>query len=939
MNSLFKSLLGITLCFLLSLPSFAQFDLTQPAPVDPEVRMGVLDNGLTYYIRHNREPEKRASFYIIQNVGAILENEDQNGLAHFLEHMSFNGTGNFPGKAIINSLEKHGVAFGYNINAYTSFDETVYNLSDIPVENVGLLDTCLLILHDWSDFVTLDGKEIDLERGVISEEWRTSKTASRRMVFTTLPVILEGSMYAKRDIIGDINVIQNFEHQTIRDFYHDWYRTDLQAIAIVGDINVDEVEAKVKKLFSEIPAVENPKPRLNQVVPYHADTRYVLAQDKEASTSSVEIVALHEGRPNDKKNLDYIRDQHVIALMNSMASARIDEMLQKGTPPFISGSIYYGDNYARGYKEFSIYATPRPNEEELAFKAIYTEAERIKRFGFTEGELDRAKAIMLAEYENLYNQKDKISNETYVATIQNHYLTGEPLTSVEFDYSYANLVIPSISAAEVSARFNEVMIDENRTIVVMGLEGEDVNHLTKEEALAIINDIKTSSLEPYTDISLGTSLVEEEPEGSKIVTTTPLPQFDAVEWTLGNNAKVIFRKADYEKDNVILDAYSFGGISQLDDNLVLPANLLSALSSMYGVGQFDNITLQKMMAGKKASVEFSLSETFEEISGSSTPKDFETMMQLLYLKFVQPRFDETAHNSYMERFIAQVSNMENDPNKIMNDSISLITTRYSKRTLILNKENLSKVTVDDIKKIYQDRFNGADEFTFIIVGNIDENIVKPLVEKYIGSLPTSGRSETYIDREIGQPKGEVKKDIRLSLTIPKSTVFLSLEKDIEYTPRNVLGLSVISGILDIVYTEKVREEEGGTYGVSVSISTRKTPSPRAETYISFDCDPDRVDELKAIVLRELDNLAKVGPSKENLEKTKLNVLKNREESKLHNSYWLTSLIQYYRLGVNYNNPANYEDVIKSLTTKDIKKIAKSTFKKHNIADMVFSPKQ
>ncbi len=929
---------AVVLLIAMTTAVFAQDDNGLRVPVDPDIRMGTLDNGMTYYIKENHEPEKRASFYIIRDVGAVLEENDQNGLAHFLEHMSFNGTQNFPGKAIISSLEKHGVAFGYNINAYTGFDETVYNLSDVPIEDPGLLDTCLLILHDWSYYVSLDEEEIDMERGVIAEEWRTSKTASRRMIISTLPVLLEGTMYAERDIIGSLDVIQHFPYKAIRDFYHDWYRTDLQAIAIVGDINVDEVEARVKELFSSIPAVENPKPRVYQEVPWHADTRYVLAQDKEAPISSVEVIALRKSVAPEDKNLDYIRNQYIISLMNSMASARISEILQKDNPPFVSGSIYYGPNsYARGYDEFSIYAVPRPNEEAAALRAIYAEAERIKRHGFTEPELDRAKARLAADYENYYNQKDKIDNDTYIGAFQDYFLNGEPLISVDFDYTFFNMVLPTISAEEVTAIYSGLMSGENRTIIVMGLEGDGIKHISKEEALEIIGETENNDIEPYDEGDISSSLVEEEIQGSEIVATKPLPQFDAVEWTLANNVKVIYKKADYEKDNVVLNAFSFGGTSLLNDDEMLPAYMLSTLTSMYGVGNFDNITLQKMMAGKKASVSFDLSETVEEISGSSTPKDFETMMQLLYLKFTRPRFDKTAHDAYMERFVSYIENMANDPNKIMNDSISLITTGYSPRTVILNKETLSEVSVGDIEKIYKERFRGADEFTFFIVGNIDEETVKPIVEKYIGGLPVTGRTETFTDREVGQPEGTIDKNIGLSLTVPKSTVFLSFENEINYTPYNTLGLSVISGILDIIYTEKVREEEGGTYGVQVSVSSRKNPSARAEAYITFDCDPDRAEELKKIILDQLDYIGKKGPSKENLDKTVLNMLKNREESKLHNSYWMNVLVRYYQLGINSDDPENFEDLLESYTVKDIRKITKTIFKQADLVDMTFSP--
>jgi zinc protease len=932
-----KSLLFLVALVFVSVNLRAQVDLTKSAPMDPGIRTGKLTNGLTYFIRNNKEPEKRASFYIIQNVGAILENDDQNGLAHFLEHMAFNGTEHFPDKGIISSLEKHGVAFGSNINAYTGFDETVYNLSDVPVDAPGLVDSCLLILNDWSHYLTLSDKEIDLERGVISEEWRTSKNANRRMIFEVIPVVLKGSKYAERDIIGNIDVIKNFSYNSLRDYYHKWYRSDLQAIAIVGDINVDEVEAKIKTLFSSIPAVFNPAPRNPVEVPYHKETNYVLAEDKEAPQTSVSVVVLHNAVTAENKNLKYIRDSHIISLMNSMINTRINELLQKENPPFVSGYVTFDGYFARGYNAFSINATARKNEETLALEAIYTEAERARKYGFTKGELDRAKAKMISDFEVRYKQKDKIDNDTYAGGIQSYFLTGEPLTSMDFNFEFLKQVIGGITPEETSARFKEVMIDENRTIVVQGLEGSDIKHLTEQEALDILTKVKNSQLTPYEDKTLGVSLIKEDLKGSKIIKTVPLPQFDAVEWTLENNSKVIYKRADYEKDNVILSAFSYGGISKLDNNLVLPANLISVIVPMYGAGDYDNITLQKMLAGKKASITVGLSETAESISGSSTPKDFETMMQLLYLRFAHPRFDNMAHQAIIGRFAGMLGNMEKDPNKIKSDSISLITTGYNPRTPLLTKETINRITLDDIKKIYTDRFNGADEFTFFIVGNISKDTVMPMVEKYIGSLPSAGRKETWSDRKVEQPKGKITREISLPLTIPKSTIFISFAEDMKYNPYNYLGLEVIKGILDLVYTEKVREDKGGTYDVSVSLLEEKRPKEIGEGMITFDCDPARANELKAIIYNELDTLMIKGPSQVNLDKAVSNILKTREEDKMHNSYWSSILSKYYSYGINANDPVNYENILKSYKIKDIKKIASEMFKKADVVDLIFKP--
>ena len=933
----FRSLLILVNFLLVSVSIQAQSDLTKSAPMDPGIRTGKLNNGLTYFIRNNKEPEKRASFYIIQNVGAILENDDQNGLAHFLEHMAFNGTEHFPGKGIISSLEKHGVGFGSNINAYTGFDETVYNLSDVPVEAPGLVDSCLLILNDWSHYLTLSDKEIDLERGVITEEWRTSKTASRRMIFEVIPVILKGSKYAERDIIGNIDVIKNFSFNTLRDYYHKWYRPELQAIAIVGDINVDDVENKIKTLFSSIPATVNPAVRNFFAVPYHKETNYVLAQDKEAPQTSVSVVVLHNAVPAENKNEKYLRDSHIISLMNSMINTRINELLQKENPPFVSGYVNFDGYYARGYDAFSITATARKNEEAKALEAIYIEAERARRFGFTKAELDRAKAKMLSDFENRYKQKDKIDNDTYIGGIQSYFLTGEPLTSMDFDFEFLKQVIDGITVEETSAKFKEVMLDENRTIVVQGLEGPDIKHITQQEALDILAKVRKSELTGYEEKALGVSLIKEELKGSKIIKTVPLPLFDAEEWTLANNSKVIYKRASYEKDNVILSAFSFGGISKLDNNLVLPANLISVIAPMYGAGDYDNVTLQKMLAGKKASISLGLSETAESLNGSSTPKDFETMMQLLYLRFAHPRFDKVAHDAIIGRFAGMLGNMEKDPNKIKSDSISLITTGYNQRTPILTKETINKITLDNIQKIYTDRFNAADEFTFFIVGNIGRDTVMPMVEKYIGSLPSAARKETWIDRKVEQPKGKIIKEISLPLTIPKSTIFISFARDMKYSPYNYLGLEVIKGILDLVYTEKVREDKGGTYGVSVSLSEQKRPTEIAEGMITFDCDPARANELKGIIYQELDTIMIKGPSQVNLDKAVSNILKTREENKMHNSYWSSILSRYYSYGINSNDPSNYENILKSFKIKDIQKLATEMFKKADVVDLIFKP--
>ncbi len=926
----------IAILFILPLGTLAQVDLNQPAPIDPELRLGKLPNGMTYYIRHNQEPKERASFYIIQNVGALLENDNQNGLAHFLEHMAFNGTQHFEGKGILNFLEKNGVAFGRNINAYTSFDQTVYNLSDVPTTKTGLVDSCLLVLHDWSHYLLLTEEEIDAERGVITEEWRTRRNASFRLRNQFFPVLLKGSKYAVRDIIGDLDVIKNFEYNTLRSFYHDWYRTDLQAIAIVGDINVDEVEKSVKEMFSQIPAVEKPLKREPFPIPAHDEDYYVLATDKEAPQSSIMIYALRPNNDEKVKTLNDIREGTLRALFNEIVGQRISELLQKGTPPFITGNIGIG-GFLRGYDAYSISVSAHPNKEDVALDAILTENERINRYGITASELDRAKSNYLTRLESSYKQRDKISNDQYVGQYVDHYTTQEAIPSFDFEYNFKKQIIGSISAEEISAKAKDWIAGKNRTIIVSG-PTEDVKHLSEAEVKTIMENVSKKTIEPYADAATSSSLISEDLKGSKIVKTQKLDKFDAVEWTLANGVKVIFRKADYEKDQVSLNSFSPGGNSLVGNDMVESSMVLGSFVGNYGVGDYDAITLRKMLTGKKASANPMIGELTEGISGSSTPKDFETMLQLVYLYFEKPRFDADAHNAFMSRFKAYITNMEKNPQKVMQDSLGMILTNYHPRARIMNADLLDKVQLSEIEKIYRDRIQDASDFTFIIVGNIDEAEVKPMVEKYIGSLTDKKRTEEWKDLGMDMAKGKTQKSIPIKLETPKSNVNLVYSGKLEYSPFNKLAISVIRGILDLRYTENIREKEGGTYGVSVRMETSQYPKQEASAVISFDCDPDKAEHLKSLVYEEIEKLKSDGPTQIDLDKTIENLRKSREQSKQHNSYWMSVLYNYYFNHVDNDDPANFEQILDKMTGKDIQKVVKEFFESADVVDVVFVPK-
>lgn len=934
-----KRLFFLPLLFICLLGYAQQINWNEALPTDSKVLVGKLPNGMTYYLRHNEEPKERASFYIIRNAGALLENDDQDGLAHFLEHMAFNGSKNFPGNSMIATLERHGISFGGNLNAYTTQDETVYNISSVPVKDEALIDTCLLVLHDWSYYLTLSDEEIDEERGVITEEWRTRNNSSSRMRNQIMPVILKGSKYAERDVIGDLNVIQNFKPEVIREFYHKWYRTDLQAIAIVGDFDVAKMEQKIKDVFSSIPAIKNPEKRPFFEIPSHEETYYVLATDKEATSSGIQYMRVFRDEENDGDGtVTYqdIKNGLMANFFNSMVGSRISEMIQKGDAPFLNASIGYG-GMARGYSSYTLSATAKPNQEKEALEAVIRENERIIQHGFTQSELDRVKTNTLVGLRSALKGADKINNEQYIKDMQANFLEKAGMVTIQDYVAAAEKIIPLITAEEVAAQVKKWWTPDNRSIVIMG-PSEGVTHLTEKEARDIIAATEGKAVEAYKDNVVSGSLIAEDLTGSKIVAVKELPQFNAEEWTLANGAKVIYRKADFEKDNVALSAYSAGGSSLYEDlDLLAAASEVGGFVGAYGLGDYDAIALRKVLTGKKAGCSVAISSLYETVSGSATPQDFETMMQLLYLRFQKPRFDSQAHDVIIERNRIRVKQMEGQPQKMMQDSISMIAANYNPRVMLYNDAYLDKLTLDKMEKVYRDRISDASDFTFFIVGNVDKEVVKPMVEKYIGSIPSLNRNEKWIDRKVRGPKGKVEKVLYFPLENPKSTVLLAFNKEMKYDLKDAYCISILSNILTNRYTKSIREEQGGTYGVGVSGSVSREPVTSYSMEMNFDCDPDKAATLKPLLYVEVEKVMKEGVTTEELDKVVKNALKESEQSKNHNSYWMSVLNNYYRTGINIADPKNYEDILKALTPKDVQNFAKKFFKDANVIDLILAP--
>ncbi|RKD90925.1 M16 family metallopeptidase [Mangrovibacterium diazotrophicum] len=932
MRKLFLLLMGVVLIGTLSFGQ--QFtDLSQEVPFDSSIRKGVLPNGLTYYIKHNENPKGAASFYIYQNVGASLETDEQDGLAHFLEHMAFNGTTTFPGKSMLDMLEKNGVKFGRDVNAYTTRNETVYNMSRVPTANEGLVDSCLLILRDWCDELSLDEAEIDAERGVISEEWRTRRNASFRVQAKTAPIIFNNTIYAERDAIGELDVIKNFDPKELRSFYHNWYRTDLQAVAIVGDIDVDTIEAKVKELFSAIPAIENPMARTVVAIPDNNEPMYVQVMDPDYKNVSVDLKIRYKKRNNN--SFADLRENYLNSFFNSLLSSRIKELVQESTQPFKRGSVGLG-SLERGYGTFDVFASCEPGKEQAAFEAVYTELERVLRFGFTDTELERLKTNMLVSVENSYQKRDLIGAEAYCKAIKTAYLEQVSIPDAEFKYQFAKEIIPGITAEEVSAVAKKYLTDVNRSYVITGPEREPGTvFISPKEIEAIIARVQSSDLAPYIDNApVSTELLSSLPEAGEIVSEKKIEEFDATEWTLSNGAKVVYKFDDYVKEAVVLSGQSSGGRSLYGVEDIPSFNAAADFVSGFGIGEFDPIQFKKVTTGKTASCGFDIGSYSESISGSTKVADLETMLQLVYMRFEEPRFDKDNFDRLMEINYRNAENEVKTAKSIMRDTLSSILSNGNPRSLKFSKEYLDQINFDRMKEIYQERFDNAGDFTFFIVGDVSEEELKPLVEQYLGSIRSTGKTEKWVDTGDYYPTGKHEYRIELPMPDPKATVVLKFRNDYDYSREAVVYQSILGSILNLRYTENIREKEGGTYGVSVKPSFTRIPDVKYGLSIQFDCDPTKADYLKELVYKELKVVQK-NVQQADLDKVVLNMKKNLEQQVENNGYWMSVLQTYYATSENKLDPAYYETIIENVTTKDIAKAAKKFLKNADVLDVVF----
>ncbi|WP_243348056.1 M16 family metallopeptidase [Parabacteroides sp. FAFU027] len=932
-----KNLTVSILLSLITLPVVAQ--QMQPLPIDAKVRYGKLDNGLTYYIRHNEEPKQRAEFYIAQRVGSILEEEPQRGLAHFLEHMAFNGTKNYPGKALINYLETIGVKFGENLNAYTAFDETVYNMSNVPMTRETIIDSCLLILHDWSGFISLDDKEIDKERGVIHEEWRTRRDAQDRIWEQMFPEIYPNSQYAYRMPIGLMSVVDNFKYQALRDYYKKWYRPDLQAIIVVGDVNVDQVEAKLKKIFSDIPKPVNAAKRIMYPVPDNVKPLVSVASDKEATNTTIAVFFKHNPLPEEvKPTAIALVQNYLTGLGQMMLNNRLSELTQSANPPFVGAEVEDGEYLVSRTKDaLTAYAVCKEGEIDKSMTALVKELYRVDKFGFTESELERAKANMLRSMESTYQERNKLKNGSFVREYVSHFTTGEVIPGIEYEYNFMNNVLPKLSLQQVNQSIQELLGDSNVVITVSGPQKEGLKYPTKEELLSVFEKAKTTELTPYQDKVSNEPLVPNEPKPGKVIKSTEDKKYGATVWTLSNGAKVVLKKTDFKEDQILMKAVSFGGNSLLDNKEIINILAMNDVIGINGLGNYSKVDLPKVLAGKKAGVSASIGTTTENVGGSCSPKDLATMMQLTYLTFTAPRTDSAAFISYQKRSKAMLENNEANPMVIYRDSLYHDMYGDHPRAKRMKADMIDKVDYKRIMDIYAQRFANAADFTFFFVGNVNADSLKPLVEKYIASLPAKGKKEKYADIKMTIHPGIIKHHFDRAMETPKSTVYTIYSGKCPYTLENQIKMSMLDQILDIVYTEKAREDQGGTYGVGVNGSVSNYPKEQFRLLVGFDTNEQKRDTLLDIVYKELKNIAQNGPSEVNLNKVKEFMLKKHKEDLRENNYWTGVLYNAYMDKQDFHT--QYEAVINSMNVEKIKKFAAYILAQGNDVEVIMNGKK
>lgn len=915
-----KRLLILSLLGILSTELPAQINPAQQMPVDPKVKIGRLANGLTYYIRQNKKPEQRVELRLVVNTGSVLEDDDQQGLAHFMEHMNFNGTKRFPKNELVSYLQSIGVEFGADLNAYTSFEETVYMLP-VPTDKPGLVEKGLQILEDWAHNALLDSLEIEKERGVVIEEWRLSRGAEERMMKQTLPVQYQGSKYAERLPIGKIETLQSFSHAALKRFYTDWYRPDLQAVVVVGDIDVNDMEQKIKEIFGDIPAPSSPRKRETFTVPDHAEVLSVVAKDKETAFPSVEVLFKKDKQPEATIG-DYVRYMNGI-LFTGMLNNRFRELTLKANPPFVGAGSYYGESYARTKDAYQLFANTSDTGMSRSLYALMEENRRVSLYGFTPSEFDLQKKQIQSYYDRIFNEREKEESYKYVDEYVGNFLVNEPIPGIEWEYDFVKQYLSSVTVQDINKLAAQWITKNNMVVTLNAPDKPGVKIPSSEEVKTVLNTVDLATIEPYKEKVLASSLLDADKlKGGKILSSKTDDELGTTVLKLSNGATVILKPTSFKNDEILFRAFSKGGHSLVKDADYYTAINASSIVSQSGVGDFSAIDLGNMLKGKNTRVSPLIAGYSEGMSGSTVPKETETLLQLVYLYFTSPRKDASAFESYKTRQKQLYANISADPMSYFFGELQKILTQNHPRGGTLPKpEDFDKINLDRSIQIYKERFANAGDFTFLFTGSFNEETIKPLLEKYIGGLPGTAKKETFRDLGIRPPKTKINKVINKG-SDPKSMVNIVFTGPAVYNSKDAYALLSLGELMNIKLIEQLREEKGGVYGVSATGGMNRIPYVNSTFNITFPCAPENADTLTNAAFDELKKIIKSGVSAEDLEKIKEQQKRKLEVDIKQNSFWSNNLFDAYFYGTNPAEILNKQKMIDSLNSKMIQEAAK-----------------
>ncbi len=884
--------------------------------IDDEIISGQLDNGIKYYIKKNTKPENRAQLRLIVNAGSILEDEDQQGLAHFTEHMCFNGTKNFQKNDLIKYLESLGMRFGPEINAITSFDQTIYML-ELPTDTLAAFEKGFQILVDWAHNVSFEDEEIDKERGVIVEEWRRGRGAVARLRDKQYPKLFKDSKYAVRLPIGKKEIIENFDYPVIKRFYKDWYRPDLMTVVVTGDFDLKYMENLVSDRFSKIPAHENPRERKYFDVPDQDSIYFVIASDKELTGSSAGIfyrldVQKRETIRDYKKYLSEL-------LFNNLMGARLRELTEKPQPPFVMG-YSSKERFLRTKELYFLGATLNEKNILGGFEAIITEAERIKKYGFTEGELERQKKILSRILEKRYSEKDKTESSFFAGKLTESVLYGYAMSGFEEEYELQKSLIPQITLDDVNVLAKEWIKDNNYVVTVSTPEKEGNKLPTEKELREIITSVKSNDIKPYVDKFVDAEIIEEIPAEKKITDEKYYKDIDVTEITLENGIKVAIKPTSFKNDEIMMRAFSFGGTSLIPDSLFMPASSAPSIIKQSGVGKLSSANLRKKLSGKDVRVSPYMSELVEGLACKSSPNDIETMFQLIYSYFYNPRVDEKAFQSYLARIKALLANRGAAPSAAYKDTLTNVIYQRNLRRMPWTIESTKEMDMNKSLEIYKERFADASDFVFAIVGNIDVEQIKKFSKIYLANLPAINREETFKDLGILPPKGKIEKTVRKGIA-KKGALTIIFTGNMDWNEEEAFNMRSMVTALKARIREEVREEKGGTYSVGVSSSSQKYPTGQYEIDVAFECNPDRIDELTSTVFEVINRFQSEEISEDELATVKEKQIRQRELNLKDNDYWVRKIEQSYYLGLPLERISTLDKMTTDLTAEDIKSAA------------------